>query len=72
MKYWDDKKENLIINADTIRRFNKENPLSGRYACDERVLGDVANSLINKNSKFEDVYHMVTLINSLYKIFDKA
>lgn len=66
MKYWDDKNENLIIDADTIRRFNKENPLSGRYACDERVLGDVANSLINKNSKFEDVYHMVTLINSFY------
>lgn len=65
---WDGK--NFIINADTINAFNnwyfKQNTVDDRYKHDEEILMYFVPKLINPDSKLNDIYLLVTLINAFY------
>ncbi len=63
--FWDGK--NFIINANVIKKFNQQYNLeSTRYAVDNVLLTEFVNKSIYKNAPFENIYHMVTLINAFY------
>ncbi len=65
--FWKD--NNFVINANTVEQFNKwfeKDVKNTRYSTDETILQKCVPEYIHKNSSFEDIYTVVTLINSFY------
>ena len=62
------KNNNFIITKESVERFNKlfESKMEARYKLDERVLCEQIKNLIKADSTLEDIYIVVTLINSFY------
>ena len=63
------KDNNFVINTNTVEQFNKwfeKDVKNTRYSTDETILKDRVPKYIHKNSSFEDIYTVVTLINSFY------
>lgn len=65
--FWKD--NNFVINANTVEQFNKwfeKDVKNTRYSTDETILQKCVPEYIHKNSSFDDIYTVVTLINSFY------
>ena len=65
---WDGK--NFVINENTINAFNewyfKQDTVDNRYKHDEKILTYFVPKLIKPDSKINDIYLLVTLINAFY------
>lgn len=65
--FWKD--NNFVINVSTVEQFNKwfeKDVKNTRYSTDEKILEEYVSKRIHENSSFEDIYTVVTLINSFY------
>ena len=65
--FWKD--NNFVINANTVEQFNKwfeKDVKNTRYSTDEKILKEYVSKCIHENSSFENIYTVVTLINSFY------
>ena len=63
------KDNNFVINESTVEQFNKwfeKDVKNTRYSTDEKILEEYVSKYIHENSSFEDIYTVVTLINSFY------
>ena len=61
--------QNFIINADAVNTFNNwysATAVDTRYKHDEEILTEFVPKLVRSDASFNEIYHIVTLINSFY------